>query len=183
MYKIWRMLLGVVLACGLVAGASVADAHSMTQDEVTLILDKGDNLQGQIKIGDTLGVVADLLGNDCKKTDFQGEGIRMVAFTYSNGDKFYGRTSAKDTRPAEELPLAGYRLQSNVLHTPSGITVGTPFDKVVEQFGLGRKSKSHSTAKEEISIYYYDVYHGVRELCFDVNAEGLVNKIVYRQEV
>ncbi len=183
MKKWQRILLGAVLLFSLTAGATLADAHTMTLAEANLVLEEGNDIYGEIKPGDKLEQVSHVLGDGYKLEDFKGEGIRMVKYIYEKRCTFYGRTSARDASPAPELKVNGYTLKSNGLHTASGFAVGTSYAAVEEKFGEGTKVKNKYGGRQGMSIYNYDLFNGVKELSFEVDNAGLIKKITFRQEL
>ena len=183
MQKLGRMLLGIVLGLGLLAGRSVAEAHTMTLEERTIIVVKADGGKAEIKPGNPLSEVSDALGSDYELKDFGGDGIRMASYIYGNKYNFYARTFKNDVRAAEELKLTGYSIKDGSVETLSGIKVGMLYREVVDKFGPGEELNSRYEKNDGTIKYIYDLYNGVRELSFKVDGEGKIQEIEFRQEM
>ena len=181
--KIGKILFGVVLLFGLLTGAAPAGAHSMTLEEATVYLDKGDGSTGTIKIGDTLGTVSAILGSEYELKDFKGDGIRMVKYVYPDETFFYGRTSQRDTRAEEEIPIKGYTIKNSALHTASGICVGRSYEELAGKFGPGQQLASKYEKQDGLITYIYDLYKEVKEFSVRVDSAGTIKEMAFRQEM
>lgn len=183
MQKLGRLLLGIVLGLGLLAGRSVAEAHTMTLEERTIVVVKADGSRAEIKPGNPLAEVSDALGSDYELKDFGGDGMRMARYIYENKYTFYARTFQDDARAAEELKLTGYSIKDSSVQTLSGIKVGMLYKEVADKFGPGEELDQRYEKKDGTTKYIYDLYNGVRELSLKVDGEGKIREIEFRQEM
>ena len=111
-------------------------ANSMPASEMSI---------GGIGHGSSLAHVKEIYGEPLDKNSFIGDGVRVVTWIYSSYFSVTARTGARDTTPEDDLRVVGFSLKYSFLpyenpdlpKTPSGITVGMNYSKVVELFGRG----------------------------------------------
>lgn len=161
--------------------ATTALAHTMTEEEATMILPKPPH--GQFEITPFHSTLYDIragLGADFKEEDFTGDGMRFVTYDYHGLYSFFARTGANDDRDAKELTVTGYEINGGSLHTPSHVRVHNLYDDVVAIFG-----KADHVLREESGVvsYIYDFAGRPTQLVFDVNDEGRIRAIHFYSEL
>ncbi len=104
-------LVGLALTGGTVL------AHTMPFSETTLILEKGHGLHAEIRPGDPLSKVRDILGDVYQENVKDFGPFRRVIWNYY-GSEFSAVTLTSNTSPSEKLPLHGYTLRGVSFHTP-----------------------------------------------------------------
>ena len=173
---------GAVLAAGLCLGAAgTALAHTMTEEEATMILPKPPHWQFEITpFHSTLYDIRAGLGADFKEKDFTGDGMRFVTYDYHGLYSFFARTGANDDRPASELPISGYDVKGLDLHTPSHFLVSAPYEEVTAKYGAA-DHVLHDTPG--LVTYIYEFAGRPTQLIFDVDEAGIIRAIRYRSEV
>ena len=121
----------------------------------------------------TLAQVKTVYGEPASKDEFKGEGVRVVTYVYSPLFKVFGRTYAEDTSPDEKLTVVGYMVKDKNITTPSGFSVGMPYQAVVKKFGPGEKFKNYNGRIG----YIYGFNNDVKTLTFYVDKEDKISEI------
>ena len=121
----------------------------------------------------TLAQVKTVYGEPASKNEFKGEGVRVVTYVYSPLFKVFGRTYAEDTSPYEKLIVVGYMVKDKNITTPSGFSVGMPYQAVVKKFGPGEKFKDYDGRIG----YIYSFNNVVKTLTFYVDKEEKISEI------
>ena len=121
-------LVGLALTGGTVL------AHTMPFSETTLILEKGHGLHAEIRPGDPLSKVRDILGDVYQENVKDFGPFRRVIWNYY-GSEFSAVTLTSNTSPSEKLPLHGYTLAGISFHTPSGFVISMYYDKIKDKYG------------------------------------------------
>ena len=110
---------------------------------------------GGVGRGCSLGYVASVYGEPADKKEFRGDGIRSVTYIYSPTFSITAVGGARDVQPESDLRVNGFSCKDAYLKTPT-------MTKVDED---GRK------------MYIYDVYHGIQEMVFYVDANEVITEI------
>ncbi len=121
----------------------------------------------------TLAQVKAIYGEPAGKDEFKGEGVRVVTYVYSPLFKVFGRTYAEDTSPDEKLTVVGYMVKDKNITTPSGFSVGMPYQAVVKKFGPGEKFTDYDGRIG----YIYSFNSGMTTLTFYVDKNDIVSEI------
>ena len=100
----------------------------------------------------TLAQVKAIYGEPAGKDEFKGEGVRVVTYVYSPLFKVFGRT---------------------YITTPSGFSVGMPYQAVVKKFGPGEKFTDYDGRIG----YIYSFNSGMTTLTFYVDKNDIVSEI------
>lgn len=148
--------------------SSVCSAHSLTDSEM-YIAKAGIAKTG---IGCTMDDTRKAFGLPEEKRFFNVNGLRGVnyVFTYYNVE-IMGAVPTAEYKNEKALPVISFMIKDNRAATPSGITVGTEFSKVVNLFGYAPAS----TCEEGHTRYDYE-YNG-KVMSFCVGSDGLVKEI------
>ncbi len=125
MKRIFILMTGLLFAF-----QAIAFAHTMPREEMYV---------GGIGSGCSLGYVKSVYGEPKGKNWFDSYGVKGVTYVYSAAFHVTGWTSSKNPSAEDDILVAGFTLKDNSLSTPSGITVGMPYQKVVEKFGEVKK--------------------------------------------
>ena len=159
------MLRKIILIIGLAVllGQSVAFAHWMPREEMYV---------GGVGAGCTLGYVKSVYGEPKEKWWFNSDGVRGVTYKYSDTFSVTGRTGNQDSRAEDDLMVVGFSLKDSSLATPSGLTVGIPYETVAGMFGRVEKS----TIRGRIS-YSYPAPKSPIEITFYVDGKGIITEI------
>lgn len=146
-----RMIL--VLGLVLLLCQSLVFAHWMPREEMYV---------GGIGAGCTLGYVKSVYGEPKEKKWFHSDGVRGVTYIYSDAFSVIGRTGGNDPREEDDLLVVSFSLKDNSLATPSGLTVGMPYETVAGMFGrvekstfYGRISYSYAVPKSPVELTFY----------------------------
>lgn len=166
-------LVGLALTGGTVL------AHTMPFSETTLILEKGHGLHAEIRPGDPLSKVRDILGDVYQENVKDFGPFRRVIWNYY-GSEFSAVTLTSNTSPSEKLPLHGYTLAGISFHTPSGFVISMYYDKIKDKYG---KATSQAETEDGLTAYTYSFSDRAAELVFDVDQENRVRRIHCRQEI
>ncbi|MCH4188650.1 MAG: hypothetical protein LKF74_08235 [Megasphaera sp.] len=137
-------------------------------------LPESETFVGGVGYGCTLEYVKSIYGEPSNKRWFNTDGVRGVTYSYGPLFSVTGRTWDKDQKPEGELTVTGYTLKANNLATPSGLTVGIPYETVANMYGSVPKWTSHDGR----TGYIYEFNH-LREMIFYVNSNGIINEIVF----
>ena len=121
-------LVGLALTGGTVL------AHTMPFSETTLILEKGHGLHAEIRPGDPLSKVRDILGDVYQENVKDFGPFRRIIWKYYTSE-FSAVTLTSNTSPSEKLPLHGYTLRGVSFHTPSGFVISMYYDKIKDKYG------------------------------------------------
>ena len=121
----------------------------------------------------TLAQVKTVYGEPVSKDEFKGEGVRVVTYVYGPLFKVFGRTYAEDTSPDEKLTVVGYMVKDKNITTPSGFSVGMPYQAVVKKFGPGEKFTDYDGRIG----YIYSFNNVVKTLTFYVDKEDKISEI------
>ena len=166
-------LVGLALTGGTVL------AHTMPFSETTLILEKGHGLHAEIRPGDLLSKVRDILGDVYQENVKDFGPFRRVIWNYY-GSEFSAVTLTSNTSPSEKLPLHGYTLRGVSFHTPSGFVISMYYDKIKDKYG---EATSQTETEDGLTAYTYSFSDRAAELVFDVDQENRVRRIHCRQEI
>lgn len=159
------LLRRIILVLGLLIllCQGIVFAHWMPREEMYV---------GGVGAGCTLGYVKSVYGEPKEKRWFNSDGVRGVTYKYSEMFSITGRTGNQDSRAEEDLLVVGFSLKDNSLATPSGLTVGIPYETVVGMFGRvekstfgGRTSYSYAAPKSPIEMTFY------------VDSKGIITEI------
>ena len=164
---------------GLALTGGTALAHTMPFSETTLILEKGHGLHAEIRPGDPLSKVRDILGDVYQENVKDFGPFRRVIWNYY-GSEFSAVTLTSNTSPSEKLPLHGYTLRGVSFHTPSGFSISTNYDKIKDKYG---EATSQMITEDGLTSYIYSFSDRPAALVFEVDQENRVRKIHCRQEV
>ena len=166
-------LVGLALTGGTVL------AHTMPFSETTLILEKGHGLHAEIRPGDPLSKVRDILGDVYQENVKDFGPFRRVIWNYY-GSEFSAVTLTSNTSPTKQLTLHGYTLEEVSFHTPSGFSISTNYDKIKDKYG---EATSQTETEDGLTAYIYSFSDRAAELVFDVDQENRVRRIHCRQEI
>ena len=83
------------------------------------------------------------------------------------------KTYAEDTSPDEKLTVVGYMVKDKNITTPSGFSVGMPYQAVVKKFGPGEKFTDYDGRIG----YIYSFNSGMTTLTFYVDKNDIVSEI------
>ncbi len=144
---------------------TAALAHTMTRDEMYV---------GGVGRGCSLGYVASVYGEPADKKEFRGDGIRSVTYIYSPTFSITAVGGARDVQPESDLRVNGFSCKDAYLKTPSGLAVRMPYSAVVVKFGEATMTKVDEDGRK---MYIYDVYHGIQEMVFYVDANEVITEI------
>ncbi|MBR2142197.1 hypothetical protein [Anaerovibrio sp.] len=147
---------------------SVSFAHWMPESEMYI---------GGVGPDCTLAYVRSIFGDPQEKKWFNNEGFRGVRYIYSPAFSVTARVGADDPTPENDLKVTNVNLKDSNLSTPSGLTVGIPFQTVAGMFGFGEKKKY--TDRE---FYYYPLNGTNKSMTFYVNNVGVITEIIYAEE-
>ena len=139
-------------------------AHTMSESEMFL---RG------IGPKTTLAQIKTVYGEPAGKDEFKGEGVRVVTYVYGPLFKVFARTYAEDTSPDEKLTVVGYMVKDKNITTPSGFSVGMPYQAVVKKFGPGEKFTDYDGR----TGYIYSFNNVVKTLTFYVDKEEKISEI------
>jgi len=153
----------LVLGLAILMFQSIAFAHWMPREEMYV---------GGVGAGCTLGYVKSIYGEPKEKRWFNSDGVRGVTYKYSNTFSVTGRTGNQDPRAEDDLIVVGFSLKDSSLSTPSGLTVGIPYETVAGMFGRVKKS----TYNGRIS-YSYPAPKSLLEMTFYVDSKGIIVEI------
>ena len=142
-----------------------ASANSMPVSEMYV---------GGVGYGTSLGYVKEIYGEPVDKRTFTGDGVRIVAWIYSEYFSVTARTGADDFSPEEDLPVVSFTLKNNSLSTPSGLTVGMNYNEVVKMWGRGEYFESEGGR----SYFYVPADSQIpMTLTFYVDADATITEI------
>ncbi len=137
----------------------MADAHSMTVDDMTFLLRQvppySDVYAGP---GSKLEKFTNVIGENRTVQDETLDFLRVVSYDYY-GMKVGARTGKNDKRNADELGLTFYTITSQYHPLKCGIGVGSPLQDFVARFGKADVSRDKRTIDEP----------------FDPNAKPILN--------
>jgi hypothetical protein len=166
-WAVWFRLC-VVTLMGLFIFLPAASAHTMTVAELAL---------GDIAPGMTMGEVITAKGEPAKVDRLEGEGVRMYTYYYGPAAKPDLVVSAlaykDDQRPKNALPVRAYKLQTNAVASPSGITVGTDYQQVVDKFGEGEMSKGY----KGLTNYVYKLASPTWNITYSVGQGNIITSL------
>lgn len=144
-------------------------AHSMPSSELAV---------GGISLGSTLGYVKSVYGEPAQTENFSFPigSSRMYRATYVYGPLLTISGRILSSSPPEEQEYAVYEvaLQANNLSTPSGITVGMPYSKVVALFGEGKYY--FDSSKNRVG-YVYQMPRSLKEMILYLDKDNTVVEI------
>ena len=166
-------LVGLALTGGTVL------AHTMPFSETTLILEKGHGLHAEIRPGDPLSKVRDILGDVYQENVKDFGPFRRVIWNYY-GSEFSAVTLTSNTSPSEKLPLHGYTLAGISFHTPSGFVISMYYDKIKDKYG---EATSQMITEDGLTSYIYSFSDRPAALVFEVDQKNRVRRIHCRQEI
>ena len=146
-------------------------AHTMTRDEMYV---------GGVGRDSSLGYVVSVYGEPADKKELRGDGIWSVTYIYSPTFSITARGGAKETRPESDLRVVGFSCKDAYLKTPSGLAVRMPYSAVVAKFGEATTVMNDIDGRK---MYIYDVYYGVQEMIFYVDANEVVTEIRATTEI
>ena len=172
-----------LLTAGTLIGISgTALAHSMPYEEATLILSMDEQttlVPCESTIGDAkAAAIRAGLDTDGAEHDSIGGNQRMAG--YSCGIYRYSfscDTDAGDTRPVPDLPITGYRIAGDALHTRAGFAVGTLYTAVTAAYGEASRVEQN---EPYILTYCYEFEERGARLLFDVDNDGIIRAILFR---
>lgn len=164
---------------GLALTGGTALAHTMPFSETTLILEKGHGLHAEIRPGDPLSKVRDILGDVYQENVMDFGPFRRVIWNYY-GSEFSAVTLTSNTSPTKQLTLHGYTLEEVSFHTPSGFSISTNYDKIKDKYG---EATSQMITEDGLTSYIYSFSDRPAALVFEVDQENRVRRIHCRQEV
>ena len=164
---------------GLILTGSTVLAHTMPFSETTLILEKGHGLHAEIRPGDPLSKVRNVMGHDYQEEVKDFGPFRRIIWKYY-ASEFSAITLTSNTSPSEKLPLHGYTLRGISFHTPSGFVISMYYDKIKDKYG---EATSQTETEDGLTAYTYFFSDRAAALVFEVDQENRVRKIHCRQEV
>lgn len=164
---------------GLALTGGTALAHTMPFSETTLILEKGHGLHAEIRPGDPLSKVRDILGDVYQENVMDFGPFRRIIWKYYTSE-FSAVTLTSNTSPTKQLTLHGYTLEEVSFHTPSGFSISTNYDKTKDKYG---EATSQMITEDGLTSYIYSFSDRPAALVFEVDQENRVRKIHCRQEV
>ncbi len=153
----------IILSLLLLTCPVPALAHWMPRSEMYV---------GGVGAGCTMGYVKSVYGEPKEKRWFDTDGVRGVTYRYSDTFSVTGRTGSTDPREEEELEVVGFSLKEDSLATPSGLTVGIPYETVAALFGPGEESRLGGRLS-----YSYTARNQAVELTFYVDDQGIVTEL------
>ena len=163
-FRILKRIVLLILTMLSILFSATCFAHTMPESEMFL---RG------IGPKTTLAQVKTVYGEPAGKDEFKGEGVRVVTYVYSPLFKVFGRTYAEDTSPDEKLTVVGYMVKDKNITTPSGFSVGMPYQAVVKKFGPGEKFKDYDGRIG----FIYSFNNEVKTLTFYVDKEEKISEI------
>jgi len=125
----------------------------------------------------TLAYVKGIFGEPAEKKWFNNDGFRGVRYIYSPTFSVTARVGANVPTPEDQLQVTNVNLKASNLDTPSGLTVGIPYQTVAGMFGLGEKKQFSDRV-----FYYYPIEGTNRAMFFYVNNLGIITEMVYAEE-
>ena len=152
-FRILKRIVLLVFTMLSILFSATCFAHTMPESEMFL---RG------IGPKTTLAQVKTVYGEPASKDEFKGEGVRVVTYVYSPLFKVFGRTYAEDTM-----------VKDKNITTPSGFSVGMPYQAVVKKFGPGEKFKNYNGRIG----YIYGFNNDVKTLTFYVDKEDKISEI------
>ena len=105
-----------------------AAAHTMPITETRL---------GGIDTTCSLGYVKQVYGEPREKNYFDGVFIHGVTYVYSDYFSVTARVTGESQIAEDDWLVVGYKFTNDALSTPSGFTVGTPYEEVIFKYGYG----------------------------------------------
>ena len=142
---------------------ALALVHSMPREEMYV---------GGVGAGCTLGYAKLIYGEPMDRDYFCGDGVRVIKYIFTPEFIVTGRTWAGDTRDEEELEIVSFSLRDSSLSTPSGFTVGSSYEKLIEYFGYGEEMKIGGRR-----CYIYQAAGSPVEMSFYVDDNDIITEI------
>lgn len=164
--KLFKILLAVCVT--FLSFSSAALAHWMPESEMYI---------GGVGHDCTLAYVRSIFGDPVEKKWFNVDKCRGVRYIYSPTFSVTARTGSEDPTPEDQLKVTNVNLKASNLDTPSGLTVGIPFQTVAGMFGFGEKMQFSDRV-----FYNYQVKDTNRSMYFYINNLGIITEIVYAEE-
>lgn len=156
-----KRLLMICFAVLLLCQATVF-AHEMPDDEMYL---------GGITAGVTLGYVKNIFGIPQQKIPSESPQYRFMVYTYPPSVVVHAETLKDNPSSEEEMIVSSINVKDNSLTTPSGITVGTPYDSIKTMFGeCSREFQSRNKM-----VYFYQ--GNGKHIAFVVDKNGIISAI------
>ncbi|MCR5176974.1 MAG: hypothetical protein K6C05_09025 [Anaerovibrio sp.] len=158
----------IALCVFFVSTSAVALAHWMPESEMYI---------GGVGHGCTLEYVKSIFGEPQEKKWFNSDGCRGVRYIYNQSYSVTARVKDDDPTPENKLQVTNVNLKGSNLDTPSGLTVGIPYQTVAGMFGMGEKKQY-----TDRMFYYYKLENTNRSMTFYVNNFGIITEIIYAEE-
>ena len=138
---------------------SVAIAHNMPEEEMAI---------GGVGYGCTLGYVKSIYGEPQEKKWIRNGELKYI---YSSSFVVIGWRYYPYDQEEDNMAVGGVILSDNSLATPSGFTVGMPYQSVVNAFGEGIDYNKNGV------YHYHPKRKRAYSFCFKVNGQGLITEI------
>lgn len=135
-------------------------------------IDESEINIGGIGIGSSLDYVEQIYGQPTTKKEFKnymGSGI-----VYNYKDKFI--ISALYTK-SNGTYIDTIICKENNLSTPSGFSVGTPYEKTIEKYGKGNPLPKERITDYKKDLTYYEHSYGNLFMLFTVDKKGIIQEI------
>lgn len=162
---------GALLLVDLVFTGGAASAHTMPESETALRYScaQGERaVTAEFELGMLLKEARDLMGDGFEEKEGESGGVRFVDYKYRDVT-FTGSVWGEDRRLSGEIPIYSIRCRSRSFKTPSGFSVGDPYEKVRAMYGEG-KALTYNGLE-------YDYQMDVTAITFKVDDEGTIKEI------
>ena len=164
--KLMKLFLSMCVT--MVMFSAGAMAHWMPESEMYI---------GGVGHDCTLAYVRSIFGDPVEKKWFNVDNCRGVRYIYSPVFSVTARTGSEDPTPEDILKVTNVNLKASNLDTPSGLTVGIPFQTVAGMYGFGEKMQITDRV-----FYNYPVKDTNRSMRFYVDKMGIITEIIYAEE-
>ncbi len=158
MKRIWMLCCAVLLI-----SQTVAFARQMPTEEIGI---------GGLRLGCTAGYVKSLYGEPQK---VERDAAQVLYYTYTSPSllrvTFYGKGIAAD----DDCMCIHILAEDDSISTPSGFTVGMPYQSVVDMYGEIPEMPKGRLDSNTGKLYLYGSY---AKLEFEVDNDGLIKRIV-----